>query len=256
MRLAALILFVFFVAPALARADRSFSLLADAALVESGALDYLLPRFSLKTQIKVHVVRAGSADAALAAVEAPAAAGREAAVFQTVDGGRVYRLTVHDGPAAEHAGRFLDWLTSEVGQRAVTRFDPGGGPIFVMVEEWPVAVVAAEPTGDASVGEQIAFRRCGRCHVIGERNKFGGIGSTPSFGALRGLPRWRERFEAFWALNPHPAFTQIAGVTEAFDPQRPPPIAPLELTLEEVDAILAFVIAMKPKDLGAPLVLD
>jgi hypothetical protein len=52
-------------------------------------------------------------------------------------------------------------------------------------------------------------------------------------------------------FNPHPAFTQIEGVTEAFAPDRPPTIAPLLLTLEETRAITAFVSTLKPKDLGA-----
>ena len=44
-------------------------------------------------------------------------------------------------------------------------------------------------------------------------------------------------------------------MTEPFHPERPPPIAPVEMTLDEVEALLAFVHTIKPKDLGAPLIL-
>jgi mono/diheme cytochrome c family protein len=114
------------------------------------------------------------------------------------------------------------------------------------VPDEPVSV-----EGDASEGAKLALAHCGRCHVVDARNPFGGIGSTPSFGAMRSAPDWLERFSAFWAFNPHPAFTQVADITEPFSDQRPPPIAPLELTLDEVMAITAFVATLPPKDLGA-----
>ena len=79
------------------------------------------------------------------------------------------------------------------------------------------------------------------------------IDSSPSFFALRSLPDWEDRFQTFYVLNPHPAFTQIADVTPPFPDELPSPIVPVEMTLEDVDAILAFVAALKPADLGAPL---
>ena len=124
------------------------------------------------------------------------------------------------------------------------------------IEAKAVVAVEIEIDGDAELGEEIALRRCGRCHVISKKNRFGGIGSTPSFGALKALPEWEARFQAFYALNPHPAFTQIEGVTEPFDPQRPSPIAPLELTQDELEALMAYVTSIKPKDLGGALVLQ
>ena len=89
--------------------------------------------------------------------------------------------------------------------------------------------------------------------MIGEVNKHNGLGSTPSFGVLRSLPNWNQRFEGFYALNPHPSFTQIADVTPPFDPERPSPIYPLEITLADLDEILAFVSSIPPADLGAPI---
>jgi len=109
--------------------------------------------------------------------------------------------------------------------------------------------VAEEPDG-----ERLSLIHCGRCHVIGEANKYGGIGMTPSFPALRAYPDWKTRFEAFYTQPPHKALTQIEGVTEAFHESLPPSAHPVFLTEAEVAAILKFVETLAPKDIwaGAP----
>ncbi len=116
------------------------------------------------------------------------------------------------------------------------------------------AVCLADPliasAEEYAPGEKLTLFNCGRCHVISDRNKYGGIGSTPSFAALRTLEDWEERFKVFWTENPHPAFTQIDGVTEPFPIDRPSPIHPLTLTLEEIDAIVAYARTIAPKNLG------
>lgn len=225
---------------------KRFTLEADAALVESGAVKFVLPRFSLKTSVRIELVATGG-DAVLA----PDADG--AAMFQEV-GGDIYRLEIRDGPNRDFVERFRDWLRSDVGLRAVEGFKGAEGMRLARVGGAAVEEVVEVAEGDADLGSQLALQHCGRCHVVDKRNRFGGIGSTPSFGAMKNLPRWRERFEVFWTLNPHPAFTQIDEMTEPFDPTRPSPIAPLELTLEDVEAIVAFVVGMPVKDLGGALV--
>ena len=243
MRLAAFVIALFFAAPAAGEGKR-FSLFADPALVESGVLKFILPRFSLKTGVRVELSE-GAADVRLERGTSGLPVFAEA-------GGRSYALTLNGDN--EHAARFRDWLTSDIGMRTVLSFERDGEKAFEAVELAATAEAVEEISGDAALGSELALRRCGRCHVIDKRNRFGGIGSTPSFGAMKNLPRWRERFEAFWTLNPHPSFTQIEDVTEPFDPSRPPPIAPLELTLDEVEAIVAFVVQMERKDLGGALV--
>jgi len=104
---------------------------------------------------------------------------------------------------------------------------------------------------DFAPGEKLTLFHCGRCHVINERNKYGGIGSTPSFAALRTLDDWEDRFDAFWTLNPHPSFTQVEGMTEPFPPNRPSPIYPMKLTLDEVETITEYARTIAPKDLGS-----
>ena len=102
-------------------------------------------------------------------------------------------------------------------------------------------------------GEKLTLVNCGRCHVIGPRNRMGGISSTPSFMVIRTWENWEDKARAFWTLNPHPAFTQIEGVTPPFPPDRPSPIHPIALTPDDVDAIVAFMRTVEPADLGEEL---
>ena len=78
----------------------------------------------------------------------------------------------------------------------------------------------------------------------------GGIGSTPSFAALRGRSNWSDLFRKFFLENPHPSFTQVAGVTDPFDPNKALHVAPVEITMDEIEAITAFVATIEAKDLG------
>ena len=115
--------------------------------------------------------------------------------------------------------------------------------------------LAAERTGAAEIspGEKISLFHCGRCHVVNHRNRMNAIGSTPSFALMRSFADWEARFRAFYTLKPHPAFTQITDVTAPFDEKLPSPIAPVEMTLEEIETMLVFVEGIEPANLGAPL---
>ena len=119
----------------------------------------------------------------------------------------------------------------------------------------PLAVLLSGPVladeAQMTAGQKAAIFHCGRCHVVPGGNPYGSIGSTPSFAVMRNYPKWRARFEGFYAEPPHIAVTQIEGVTEPFDPARPPPIAPMVLTEGDVVAILGFVETIEPKDVGA-----
>jgi hypothetical protein len=99
-------------------------------------------------------------------------------------------------------------------------------------------------------GEKLAIFNCGRCHVVSEKNRMGGIDSTPSFAALRTISDWERRMKVFWTLRPHPAFTQIEGVTEPFPPDRPAYVHPISLTLEELEIIFNYTRTIEPADLG------
>jgi len=228
----------------IARADeRLVRLAAPQALVDSGLLRHLLPRFSLKTQVRVQIVGEGEPhEIAFGTKGAPVFVGPVTTWHMLV------LMPQHRG-----VHRFTEWLGSEIGQRTITSYAPGGIQQFRL----PIAVEAEEIAlvfdGDAALGRDLSRKMCGRCHVVLDNERMNAIGSTPSFFVLRTLDNWADRFQAFYTLNPHPSFTQVKGVTAPFPESSPPPIVPVELTLEQLDAILAYVADLTPADLGAPL---
>jgi mono/diheme cytochrome c family protein len=225
-------------APALSQ-DKAFTLQVPDALVATGFMKHLLPRFSLKTGIRI-ATTTEAGDAAFGA--------GGTAVFQ--QGNKVWHLDKSDGPFID---AFQDWLLSDVGKRTIEAFAPEGVALFSADLGVRVEVQTVVLSGDKALGERVSLMRCGRCHVINETNRMKAIGSTPSFGLLRTFPDWQERFGTFFLRKPHPAFTQVADVTEPFAKNLPPPIAPIEVTLEEIKAITAYVASITPADLGAPI---
>ncbi|WP_425099486.1 hypothetical protein [Tropicibacter sp. S64] len=232
-------------APLAARAQdqRHVRLAAPEVLEQSGLLHHILPRFTLKTQVRVTRVAPGEA--------AEVALGDDGtALFEGA--GQVWHLAVL---SEDHTGaqRFAEWLRSEVGRNTVTGFAPEGEPLFTLPEAKARVVREVTFDGDADLGLRAAQLHCKRCHVVRPEERFGSIGSTPSFMILRAMPDWSERFQAFYVLNPHPAFTLIDGVSEPFPEDRPSPIAPITMTLDEVEAVLAYVQGLAPADMGAPV---
>ncbi|WP_170366947.1 c-type cytochrome [Ruegeria arenilitoris] len=223
--------------------QEEIGLAAPEDVARSGLLKHILPRFSLKTGIRVVAEEGGAMVLAVGPPGQP--------VFQR--GGDIYHLRVQDDP---RQARFQDWLLSDVGKRTVESFAPTEGGPFSASFETVAAPESDTIEGDALLGEKLSLTHCGRCHVIGPQNRMNGLGSTPSFAVLRAMPDWSNRFQAFFALNPHPSFTQIEGITAPFNPERPPPIHPLRLTQDELEAILAYVSAIRAADLGAPLKLQ
>ena len=106
---------------------------------------------------------------------------------------------------------------------------------------------------DYAPGERLTLINCGRCHVVSEKDRMGGIGSTPSFAVMRTWENWEEKMKAFWTYRPHPAFAQVKGMTEPFPLERPSPIHPISLTLEELGIIINYARTIKPADLGPDL---
>ena len=97
-------------------------------------------------------------------------------------------------------------------------------------------------------GREIVRQHCTRCHVVPDMNPYGGIGSTPSFAAMKWLDDWERRFEVFCTLPPHPVLVNIVGVSEARSDALPVFIAEIELQIEDIDAILAFARTLKTPD--------
>ncbi|QFT98862.1 hypothetical protein FIU85_16220 [Roseovarius sp. THAF8] len=227
------------------RADEDFRLGAPPPLIESGLLEYVLPRFSLKTGIRVEVV---DLDAGGDILLAPDAEGPR--VF---DGPQAkWRMQINT-PSHEGAARFAEWLTSEIGQRTVTSYEVGGAAPFGLPKENAQEVAEVSFDGDAGLGHDLSVAHCARCHAVSEATRMNAMASTPSFAVLRAMADWDRRFQTFYILNPHPAFTQVKDVTEPFPINRPSPIAPMEITIDDLQAILAYVAGVKPADLGAPI---
>ena len=251
-----------------ARAADTLILAADERLDASGLLAFLAPRFALKHGVRIEIAAAPADTLAASVGGADVVIGPDAvtAVLRDAGAGESMRAAFYvEGSADENyavmalaasvlpdkAEAFVDWLTSEVGQRTIVSFEKPGQPVYQPGALKVERVVAPVLEGDADQGEKLAHFHCGRCHVISDRNRFGGIGSTPSFPALRAIPSWRDKFEAFWTLNPHPSFTQVVDITPPFDPDRPPHIAPVVITQEDLEAIVAYAASIEPKDLGA-----
>ncbi|MGX9356132.1 hypothetical protein ACS3SW_13525 [Roseobacteraceae bacterium S113] len=228
-------------AGAVSAQDREVRLYAPEALVETGLMRYILPRFSLKTQVRVVLVPEAEAEMALGAQGRPLMQGA----------GAVWHLETRVEDA--DTDRFGTWLRSDVGQRTIMGFAPEGTALFAAPEAVAQEVVSLDLTGDAQLGHQVSLTKCTRCHAVDDDTIFSSIGSTPSFAVLRSFGDWQGRFEAFYVLKPHGAFTQIEGLTAPFPIDRPSPIAPITLTLEEVEAVVAYVAGMAPADLGQPL---
>lgn len=223
-----------------ATARQALGLAAPEAVVTSGLLKHILPRFSLKTSIRVTENPAGPMQLATQEPGSP--------VFQR--SGTTYFLRIEDTPEQI---QFRDWMLSDIGKNTIESFQPDSGDLFSARFETAEAAPALVFDGNAARGATLSLTLCGRCHVVGEQNRMKGLGSTPSFAVLRSLADWAERFQDFYVRNPHAAFTQVAEVTPPFDPERPPPIVPVQMTLQDLDAILAFVAATDAADLGAPL---
>ena len=227
--------------------DRTVSLAAPEALVQTGLLKHLLPRFTLKHRVRVSVVGAdGVAPLSLNTD------GQGRALFEGA--GSLWHLDQSGG--GDNADRFVDWLTSDIGLNTIEAFKGPDGLRFTRATAVVEVEEALELTGDAANGLAVSNLHCKRCHVVGAADRMSGIGSTPSFFVLRAFPDWDERFYAFYALNPHPSFTRISDLETELDPQHKAAIVPLDMSLEELDDIVTYVAGLPPADLGAPIQLQ
>ena len=217
----------------------NFTLSAAREVRDTGFLQHLLPRFSLKHGVRITQIEEGG-DVVIGRSGVP--------VFAGLD--EVWHVAATDtaGPKL-----FTEWLLSDIGMRTIDAFQPEGVAIFSaqIVDETTQPILTFD--GDPVQGESLSLEHCGRCHVINHANRMDGLGQTPSFALLRTFDDWRNRFARFYVLNPHPSFTQITNITEPFAAHLPPAIVPVEITQNEIDHILSYVATIAPADLGAPL---
>jgi mono/diheme cytochrome c family protein len=106
---------------------------------------------------------------------------------------------------------------------------------------WPEPAPAQ--SGDAERGFELAREHCSHCHVIGDYNRMGGIGSTPSFQWMVRDPDYAEIFRTFYVRRPHPVFVRVPGVPRWSD--APPYYPEFHVTLDDVEDIVAYVATLK-----------
>ncbi|MEK9722816.1 MAG: hypothetical protein VW405_04940 [Rhodospirillaceae bacterium] len=124
---------------------------------------------------------------------------------------------------------------------------------FAFIATWIALAGPAFADGDAHKGKALAEAHCSRCHVVGDFNRFGGIGSTPSFQLIAGLDDGFDRFRTFYERRPHPAFVTLPDVpkwskAEAY-------AKPFTVTPESIEDLMRFVETLKPKDVKGVSVL-
>jgi len=112
----------------------------------------------------------------------------------------------------------------------------------------PVFLVGhTEVLAGVEEGRQLVREHCTRCHVIADINPYGGIGSTPSFEAMKNLPDWRMRFEVFFTLPPHPSVVRVEGISEERPENLPAFSHEIILTPTDVENILVYVDTLERK---------
>lgn len=102
------------------------------------------------------------------------------------------------------------------------------------------ATAPAVAGGNSEHGYKLAAADCARCHVLpGEHNM--GLDMAPSFKIMvtSKLPDWRKRFKTFYDLRPHPNFARIRELPQTLE--SPPVVHPFELTLKDLDDLMAYV---------------
>ncbi len=99
--------------------------------------------------------------------------------------------------------------------------------------------------GDSEKGRGIAIKHCSRCHVVGDHNPYGGIGSTPSFQLLAKRQDYLERFQTFYERRPHPVYVRVPGVPKWTE--LPSFVEEFTVNLDDIENIIAFVKTLRKK---------
>jgi hypothetical protein len=206
-------------------------------------IDYLIPRFSLKHNIKISLPSENTPPDVVISEDTGAIP-----IFKNDQ--TIWFLTIVSRDPHGYAEKFSQWLTSNTGKRTVENYQSDFGGKFSARFDLAKNKQIDVSHVDISLGQKLAAQNCGRCHATDKTNRMKTIGSTPSFAALRTFKDWQIRFEVFFTLNPHPSFTQIEDVTPPFDRTLPSPIEPITLTLDDLDEIMKFVSQITPADLG------
>ncbi len=108
-----------------------------------------------------------------------------------------------------------------------------------------VSTAHARADGDLEAGRKMSVKHCARCHVVGDFNPFGGIGSTPSFQLLANRNDWLERFQTFYERRPRSVFVRVPGVPRWT--KLPSYAKEFRVTPENIQDIIAFAKTLRRK---------
>jgi len=216
---------------------------------DAGLDRHLFPRFAFKSQMRL-IATENEATAAFGFQLAPP--GDDGVQIANLDELPV-SLIPSDPDARDAMMQFSGWLSSGPGRSALLDFRIDGEPIFSVptkpIEEAPALVL----TGDPARGKALSEMHCARCHVVDRAKPFGAIGNSPSFHAMKSFEDWLPTFSNFYNANPHRALIAIESIRDPHTDQRPVHIARIQLSLDDVVDILAFVGTLEALDLGAPV---
>ena len=215
--------------------------------IPSELIQYVVPRFSLKTRIRFdRVDTAGD----IQFVIGPPEAGTE--VFQLVSGETVYISAVGDAAQSREYQSFVDWLVSDPGRATIADFEIDGNRIAIPVDAQEAAKVEIVIVGDLSHGRELSTNHCRRCHKVDRADKYSGTDNAPSFHAMRSFDDWYVRFSTFYTVSPHKALISVKGSGIEKDRELIA-IAPIDLKMSDINDIVAFVHSLTPLDLGKPI---
>ena len=127
----------------------------------------------------------------------------------------------------------------------------GSWCLFDRHQGWAIILIFCMPFtafADSQIerGFELARQYCSRCHVIGDYNRMGGIGNSPSFAWMVKSVDWRERFQTFYARRPHPVFVRVPGYARWSNVE--PYYPPFEILLSEIDLITEYAGSLQTTD--------
>ena len=221
--------------------------LSHETVIPSELVQYVIPRFSLKTRIWFDQVE--SAGDIQLVTKRPETG---AEVLKLVSGETVFVTAVDGAVESSDYRTFVDWLVSEPGRATIADFELDGQQIAIPTAADEAAPIEMVIVGNLDHGRELSRDHCRRCHKVDRADKYAGIDNAPSFHAMRSFDDWHIRFSTFYAVSPHKALISVEGsgiekIRELIT------IAPIDLQMDDVNDIVAFVHSLKPLDLGKPI---
>ena len=216
-------------------------------VIPAELIQYVVPRFSLKTRIRFD--RVDSVGDIQFVTDRPESGTQ---VLELISGEMVYIRAMGEAAQSPEYRAFVDWLVSDPGRATIADFRIDGRQIAIPAEAKEAAPVEIVIVGDRDHGRELSWSHCRRCHKVDRADKYAGIGNAPSFHAMRSFDDWYLRFSTFYTVSPHKALISVKG--SGIEKNRELiTIAPIDLQMSDINDIVAFVHSLTPLDLGKPI---